>query len=278
MLLEYNVILTINLQTNNILTCCFGASAIKGALPMVKKKAKTIGELIFGIHPVIELLKAKKRKLISIYTTKPTPKGFKHIEQVLPKYPVPTQYVTRDVLHRMAGTTDHQGVVAWVQPFGYRKKFFDPQKEPFVIMLDGIQDPRNLGAILRSAYCTGVDGVILPKKGTAPLTATAMKASAGLAEHLAIMVVPSVQSAVQELKQAGYTLYLATFDGKDATACEYKLPLCAVIGSEEVGVSSSILQSGVHVTLPQRTEDISYNASVAAGILFFTIAKQKQKI
>lgn len=246
---------------------------------MVKKKSKkTIGELIFGIHPVVELLKAKKRKLISLYTTKPTPKGFKQIERVLPKYPVPIQYVARDVLHRMAGTTDHQGIVAWVQPFGYRKKFFDPQKEPFLVMLDGIQDPRNLGAILRSAYCTGVDGVILPKKGTAPLTAAAIKASAGLAEHLAITVVSSVQAAVQELKQAGYTLYLATFDGKNATACDYQLPLCAVIGNEEVGVSSSILQSGVHVTLPQRTTDISYNASVAAGILCFTIASKVEKL
>ncbi len=245
---------------------------------MIKKNKQTIGELIFGIHPVVELLKAKRRKLISIYTTKPTPKGFKDIESVWPKYKVPIQYVQREVLHRMAGTMDHQGMVAWVQPYAYRKKFFDPQKQKSIVMLDGIQDPRNLGAIIRSAYCTGFDGVILPKKGSSPLNAVAIKASAGLAEHMEVVVVPSAQAAVQELKRVGYNLYLATFDGENATMCDYQQPLCVVIGSEGVGISKSILNTGVHVTLPQRTADISYNASVAAGLLLFLISTKTGKI
>ena len=96
---------------------------------MIKKKDKeTKGELIFGIHPVVELLKAKRRKLISVYTTKPTPQAFGDIQRVWPKYPVPIQYVAREVLDRMVGTADHQSVVAWTQAFPFRKTFFDPKK------------------------------------------------------------------------------------------------------------------------------------------------------
>lgn len=239
---------------------------------MPKKDKKITGELIFGIHPLAELLKAKRRKLITIYTIKPLPKGWKQIEEHLPKYPVPIQYVARDVLHRMVGTTDHQGVVAWVQPFPFRKKFFDPKKQPNLLMLDGIQDPRNVGAILRSAYCTDIDGVLLIKKKAAPLNATVIKAAAGLSEYLEIFIAPSAEWAAQELKKFGYHIYLATFDGENATQYDYQKPFCLVIGSEAIGISKTIYQYGTHITLPQRSPDISYNASVAAGILLFLIA------
>jgi len=241
-------------------------------LIMAKKDKKITGELIFGIHPITELLKAKRRKLLTIYTIKPLPKGWKQIEECLPKYHVPIQYVARDVLHRMAGTTDHQGVIAWVQLFPFRKKFFDPKKQASLVMLDGIQDPRNVGAILRSAYCTGIDGVLLIKKKAAPLSPAAIKAAAGLSEYLEIFLAPSTEWAAQELKKHGYHLYLATFDGENATECNYKKPFCLVIGSESVGISKTIYQTGTHITLPQRSPDISYNASVAAGILLFLIA------
>jgi 23S rRNA (guanosine2251-2'-O)-methyltransferase len=246
---------------------------------MIKKKDKeTKGELIFGIHPVVELLKAKRRKLISVYTTKPTPQAFEEIQKVWPKYPVAIQYVTREVLDRMVGTTDHQSVVAWTQAFPYRKQFFDAKKHKFLVMIDGVQDPRNVGAILRSAYCTGVDGAIMIKRGGAQLTGTAIKSAAGLSAHLEIYMAQSASAAVLELKNAGYNLYLATFDGENAATCAYKNPLCAVIGGEGLGISKQILSSGTHVTLPQKTSDISYNASVAAGILLFLISAQQSKL
>ena len=87
-----------------------------------KEKAKQVSEIIYGVHPIIELLKAKRRKLISIYTTKPEPKAWEQIEKLMPKYPVPVQYVTRDVLQKLAGSQDHQGIVAWVQKFSFRIK------------------------------------------------------------------------------------------------------------------------------------------------------------
>lgn len=240
------------------------------------KTTKTVkaGELVFGVHAVLELLTVKRRKVISIYTTKPVIKAWSKIEKLLPKYPINIQYVSRDILSKIAGSSDHQGILAWAYPFAYRKKFFDPAKQPFLVMLDGIQDTRNVGAILRSAYCTGADGVIMLKKHGASLTAAALKASAGLAERLEIYMAPSPIAAIQELKKAGYMPYLATFDGKDATKVEFKRPMCLVIGSEAKGVSREIMRSGEKVTLPQRTEDISYNASVAAGILMFLAANK----
>jgi 23S rRNA (guanosine2251-2'-O)-methyltransferase len=245
---------------------------------MTKKTKAPVGELIYGMHPVIEALKAKRRKLISIYTTDPVPQSWDQVEKLMPKYPVNIQYVKRDVLTRMAGSPDHQGIIAWTQTFPLRTKPFDPAKQPFLLMLDSIQDVGNLGAILRSAYCAGVDGVVLCKKNAAPLSAAAFKASAGLAEHLEIYVAASPHAAVQELKQAGYQLYMAAFGGENALKCEYKTPLCLVIGSEGLGITKSIINQGTQVTLPQRSSDISYNASVAAGILLLLVGNQIGKI
>ncbi len=242
------------------------------------KRESQAGDVVFGIHPIIELIKAKKRKLLTIYMAKPEPKAWPQIEKLLPRYPVPIQYVPREVLHRIAGTTDHQGIVAYAQPFIFRKKFFDPEKEPLLVMLDGVQDVHNVGAILRSVYCTGFDGVLLTKKQAAPISGAVLKASAGLAEHVSIYEAPSAYAAVQELKKAGYTVYLSMFDGSSAATYDYQKPLCLVIGGEAFGISKDIASAGPHITLPQRTSDISYNASVAAGILLFLIATKMQKI
>ena len=245
---------------------------------MVKIKQKHT-EIVFGIHAILELLKAKQRSLTVLYTTKPQPKAWGQIEPYLPKR-TQIQYVKRDVLHRVAGTTDHQGIVAWATPFCYRTKFFSAQKEKFIVLLDGIQDPRNLGAIIRSAYCTGVDGIILPKKNSASLHATALKASAGLAEYMPIYRVPTAKAALIELEKEEYALYVSQLSpqAKPANKLNYKLPICLVIGSEATGVSKEMFNVGTSIILPQRTGDISYNVSVAAGILMFLVATQCNKL
>jgi 23S rRNA (guanosine2251-2'-O)-methyltransferase len=239
-----------------------------------KQKEQKI-ELIYGAHSIIECLKAGKRKLFSIYTTKHLPKSYKRVEPYLPKRIGNIQYVSRDVLDKMAGTIEHMGIIALVSPFKYSSKIFDSEKNKFILLLDGVSDVRNLGAILRSAYCTGVDGVVLCKKGGAPINAAAHKASAGLAEHLDISIVPSIEYATTELDKAGYNLYMAVLDnGKDATKITYKKPICLVVGSEEKGISKSVYNKGTLITLPQRSADISYNASVAAGILMFLLGQK----
>jgi 23S rRNA (guanosine2251-2'-O)-methyltransferase len=245
--------------------------------PQQTQKVPKGGELIYGIHPIIELLKAKRRKINSVYTTNPTPKAWDQIAALLPSY-VPVNYVTRESLFNIAQTTDHQGVVAWAQPFVFRRKFFEVTKQKNLVMLDGIQDSRNLGAIIRSAYCTNADGIIIINKGGAPLNASAIKSSAGLAEHVEIYQAPSAYVAAQELKKAGYTIYLATFKGESALTVNYQQPMCMVIGGEGFGISRDIFDMGIHVTLPQKTTEISYNASVAAGILLFLAATKNKTI
>ncbi len=244
---------------------------------MIKKSEKTQQQIIFGVHAILELLRAKKRTITTLYTTKPTPKVWDTIAPLLSRATT-IQYVTRDVLTRIAGTSDHQGIVAWATPFIATKTFFNPHTHKLLLMLDGIQDIRNMGAILRSAYCTNIDGVIITKKNSAPLSGAAFKASAGLAEHLTIYEAATAQTAVQELKKAGYNLYLATLAGENALCVPYQAPLCLIIGNEAKGISPDILAAGTCITIPQKTTDISYNASVAAGILLFLLATRIHKI
>ncbi|MEX2438037.1 MAG: RNA methyltransferase, partial [Candidatus Babeliales bacterium] len=212
------------------------------------------------------------------YTTRKTPKAWPSLQAILPPY-VTINYVEKAALDKLAGTPDHQSIVAWTAPFIIRKKFFDPAHQKFLVMLDGIQDPRNAGAIIRSAYCTGVDGVIVTASKSAPMNATVYKSSAGLAEHMDIYSASSAQAGILELKKAGYHIYISTLEkAQNAHEIQYQLPCCIVIGSEGTGVTRSILKDGTAIKLPQRTPDISYNASVAAGLLLFLVGTQNKII
>ncbi len=239
-----------------------------------RKKAKQ-KEILYGYHPIAEMLKARKRNPIVIYVSQKGSKSFDKLKPLLKGKKVPIYKVDKSKLSGIAGSPEHMGVVALVSPFRYRSKMFEPQKQRFILLLDGIQDVGNLGAILRSAYCTGVEGIILCRKGGALLTPAVFKASAGLAEHLDIYVTPTIQVAVEKLKAAGYFLYLTVVkDGKDATKVKYAAPLCLVIGNEATGITKNILNKGIKVTLPQRNSEISYNASVAAGIFLFLVSQK----
>jgi len=232
-------------------------------------------EVLYGAHAIIEMLKGKTRKLYSIYTLQNPSKGFNRTKKYLPKSVPNIQYVGRDVLDRMAGSTDHNGVVALVSPFKYQPTIFNPTTSPRILLLDAVQDVGNFGAILRSAYCTGIDGVVICQKQGAPMTPAVFKASAGLAEHLPIYQTSTLKQAITVLKNAGYNFYMAVLDGEDATTVEYTTPSCLVIGNEAIGISKDILSYGTSVTLPQKTSEISYNASVAAGILMFLMSMKK---
>lgn len=242
---------------------------------MALKKNEGSAELIYGVHPVLEVLRQKNRKVLELYTLKPEPKIWGQVKAVLPKYPVRVHAFTRQGLTEKLGTSDHQGIAALVQPYSYRKQFFSPDKEPFIMLLDGVEDVRNMGAIIRTAYCVGVNGIIITKKGGAPLNAAALKASAGLAERIAIYQAPSSSAALQLLKTAGYAIYVAALTKKpNAYTLSYKKPLCLVVGSEGTGVSPEMLKAGTVVMLPQVSDDVSYNVSVATGMLLATIAQR----
>jgi len=246
----------------------------QGFKEIMKSRNLKETELIYGVHPITEVLKQKKRKLYTLYTTSNTPEAFDEIQPLLAKG-CNIQYVDREILAKMSGTTDHQGLIARVQPYVYRKKMFDPAAEPILILLDSIQDPRNVGSIIRTAACTGVNGVIIPTRHASPLSATVHKAAAGLTERIAIMQTTSSGHALELLKKAGYTTYLTTVEGAPIHEMMFQKPLCLVIGNEGKGISKTLYHYGAQVSLPQSADDISYNASVAAGIFMFYVATNK---
>lgn len=253
-------------------------TAAAGRRPEKKSFQQPSNDIVYGVHGVLELLLAKRRKVSMVYTTKVEIKAWPKIQKLIPAY-VPIQYVTRDVLEKMSGSAEHQGILVVTVPFPFEKTIFDAAKYPFLVVLDGIQDVRNLGAIIRSAYCTGVDGIVLCGKNSAPLTPAAIKASAGLAEHARIFIAPTIGQAMVDLQANGYHIYLATLgSGENAYTTAYQGPAALVIGNEEMGVSKEILNRGTRILLPQRRADISYNASVAAGILLFLMGVQFKKI
>jgi len=244
----------------------------------INQNKKINSEVVFGAHPIIELLKAKKRKLYTIYTTNPKPKVWSKIVNILPKY-TNIISVTKNKLDSLSDNQEHQNLVGLASPFVIRKKFFSPSIHKFVLLLDNIQDTRNLGAILRSAYCTGVTGVILTTKNSAPITAATIKASAGLIEYLEVYQTNTAASAINLLKENKYNIFLATVDNsKSATSIKYELPICLVIGNEATGISKNILKSGQHITIPQVQSNVSYNASVAAGILLCLMSTETKLI
>jgi 23S rRNA (guanosine2251-2'-O)-methyltransferase len=243
-----------------------------------KKATPRFADFVYGVHACLELLTAKRRKISTVYTTKHEIKSWDKIKKLIPAY-TQIQIVDRDVLDKMTDFAQHQGIVIYAAPFPFEKTIFDPKTNPFIVVLDSVQDIGNLGAIIRSAYCAGVDGVVLCSKNSAPLTPAAIKSSAGLSEHTKIFIAPSIGFALQELKNKGYGLYIATLDGaENAATVQFKMPAALVIGNEESGVSKETLKLGTKILLPQRRADISYNASVAAGILMFLMAAQFKKI
>ncbi len=230
-------------------------------------------EVVYGAHPVIELLKANRRKVSHVYTLKPYPKAWQRISQVLHNKRIEVRIVDKPTLDRIAGCSDHMGVVALASPFVFKREFFTAEKHPQILLLDSIQDVKNLGAILRSAHCAGFKGVVLSKKGCAPITAATLKASAGLAHHLDIFLAPSLESALLAIKIQHYAVFMAVpHGGIDIRQVNPQKPLCLVIGNEETGIKKQLFAKGNLITLPQVNKDVSYNASVAAGILMFTLA------
>jgi 23S rRNA (guanosine2251-2'-O)-methyltransferase len=186
-------------------------------------------------------------------------------------------------LDAMCGGAAHQGVVALAAEVEYAdlQDILDAAagEPPFVLLADGVEDPHNLGALLRSALLCGAHGVVIPKRGAAAVTPVAMKASAGAAAHLPVARVANIGEAVRRLKQAGVFVYCADATGANALAQSLNGPIALVMGSEGNGVSPLVkkLCDGV-LALPvaaHATGVDSFNVSVAGGILMYEMYRQR---
>ena len=178
----------------------------------------------------------------------------------------------------------HQGMLAYVAAVAYRSvdDIFDLAsqrgEDPFIVILDGVTDPHNLGAIIRSAECAGAHGVILPERRAAGLGPAAAKAAAGALDCLPIARVKNLNRTIDELKERGVWVIGTAMDGEDALSADLIGPVALVIGSEGEGISHLTLQKCDRtLTLPMKGRIVSLNASVAAGILMYEIVRARVK-
>lgn len=188
-------------------------------------------------------------------------------------------------LDHMSGGQNHQGIAAIcaVKDFAQLEDIFllaeDRQEPPFVIVCDELEDPHNLGAILRTAECAGAHGVIIPKRRSVGLTYSVGKASAGAVEYVPVVRVSNLPDTLNRLKDQGLWIYAADMDGKLWCETDFSGPLALVIGSEGNGVGRLVKErSDFIVSLPVKGKINSLNASVAAGVICYEIARQRSGI
>ncbi|MGI6005338.1 MAG: 23S rRNA (guanosine(2251)-2'-O)-methyltransferase RlmB [Christensenellales bacterium] len=196
---------------------------------------------------------------------------------------VPVQSVERQRLDELCGSGLHQGVAAFVAAQAYAgvedilKRAAERGEDPFILILDGVEDPHNLGSILRTAECAGVHGVIIPKRRAVGLTPVVAKASSGAIEFIPVARVTNIARTVDELKQKNIWVACGVTDGEPYTSADLKGPLALVIGGEGEGVSHLVEQKcDFKLSVPMRGRISSLNASVAAAVLVYEAVRQRQ--
>jgi len=238
--------------------------------------------IIYGKNAILECLRANKA-VFAIYAhtaqqTKPS-----EILSLAHKAHIKVNFVDKATLNNLAKTEHHQGYVAEVEDFEYCEVediidcAHNKGQQPFVVMLDGVEDPHNLGSILRVCECAGVHGVIIPKYRACPINETVAKTSAGALGHIKIARVTNLNNTIKKLKQNGMWVYAVELGGQDIYKQNLKGDLCLVIGSEGDGISQLVKKNcdGV-LTLPMFGKVNSLNASVACGIAVFEAVRQRR--
>ncbi len=253
--------------------------------PFDKKDKDEINEecgTVYGRNPVNELLstgravdkifvkQGDREGFISVIVAKAAAKGITVCDADIRK------------LDRLALGGNHQGVVALtpgIDYFSIEDMIADAKEkgeDPFILMLDSIEDPHNLGAIIRSAECAGVHGIIIPKHRSATITPVVYKTAAGALEYMKIAKVTNLNQAVEKLKKLGLWVYGAEAGGELAGKCDLKGPICLVMGSEGQGISRALKENcDKIVSIPMYGRITSLNVSAAAAVLMYEIAGQR---
>lgn len=193
-------------------------------------------------------------------------------------------FVGKDRLSQLSETGKHQGVIAYAAAYEYAdiedmfKKAEEKGEDPFLILLDNIEDPHNLGAIIRTANLAGAHGVIIPKRRAAGLTATVAKTSAGALNYTPVAKVTNLAKTMEELKERGLWFVCADMGGESMYRLNLTGPIGLVIGNEGEGVGRLVKEKCDFVaSIPMKGEIDSLNASVAAGVLAYEIVRQRMK-
>lgn len=208
----------------------------------------------------------------------------KNLTREAVKMGIKVQYVDKHVLDEQSVTKKHQGIIAFASDYKYSTvedivNYAKAKKEDLlVLILDGVEDPHNLGSILRVAECAGAHGVIIPKNRAVPVNETAVKVSAGASERVKVAKVTNLNSTITELKKIGVFVYSADMDGEVMYKTNLKGNIAIVVGGEGTGVSALTRKnSDAIISIPMFGKINSLNASVSAGIVLYEAVRQRIK-
>ncbi len=243
------------------------------------------GRVIYGIHPVLESLQAERKLLDTILITegKEGPQ-LRTLKQLARQNAVPVQVRPREVLTRLAGTEHHQGVVGLPAESLYAswddlvRSIHAGTGLAQVLILDGIEDPQNLGSLIRTAEACGVKGIVIPKDRVAGLTPGAIKASAGAAAHVPVVQVTNLARALEDLKREGFWITGADPSGeKSIYEMNFDMNTGLVIGGEGKGIRPLILKKcDFVISIPMKGKVSSLNAAISGAVILFEILRQQE--
>jgi 23S rRNA (guanosine2251-2'-O)-methyltransferase len=239
-------------------------------------------EIIYGLNPVMEALRGTRRIFEVFVAGSTSDKRMEKLLKLAAERKVPVRQREKADLSRLCRTDHHQGVALKVEPFPYAElddvlERVKGTGQGLILVLDSVQDPHNLGALIRSAACAGADAVVIPKDRAAGVTAAAEKSSAGAAGTIPVAQVTNVTHALEELKKAGFWVYGADGSAR-STLFQQDLtgPVVLVIGSEGEGIRPLVRKAcDALVSIPMQGGVNSLNASVAGGILLFEVVRQR---
>lgn len=241
-------------------------------------------DYIFGIRPVIESIEAGKN-IDKVYVRRDV-KGnlVKELLEKAREYGVLIQRVPVEKLNRIT-MKNHQGVIAVISPVAYHDmeeqmiRLYEEGKTPLALLLDGVTDSRNFGAIARSADCAGVDFIVVPEHGSASVTSDAMKASAGALYHVPVCRERDIPTALKKLHENGYRVVGSSEKGaRNYTQVDFKVPVAIVMGAEDTGISNESLRLCDELAaIPVLGKIGSLNVSVAAGVMLYEAVRQRSE-
>ncbi len=255
----------------------------KKKYPSFPKKEKAPDNLLFGMRPVMEAIQAGREVERVLLKNGLDGVLFRELYALLEEKNIPVQYVPAEKLNSLT-QSNHQGVVAYVSLIAYADlenvvaTTFEKGETPLILLLDGVTDVRNFGAIARSAECAGVHALVVPAKGAAPVNADALKTSAGALNRIPVCRVPNLRTALYYLKDSGLKIVSATEKSKKSVYdFDFKCPTAIVMGAEDTGISEAVLKlSDERVCIPLQGEIASLNVSAAAAVVLFEAVRQRQ--
>jgi len=237
---------------------------------------------IFGIHAVLEAVYAGKDLDKVLVRRGAGSDLLKKLLGVLSKMEIPLQQVPVEKLNRITGK-NHQGVIAFLSEISYvdittlLPSIFEKGEDPLILLLDGVSDVRNFGAIARSAECAGVHAIVIPASGSAAINADAIKTSAGALHRIPVCRHRDLLTVMRFLRESGLRLFAATGKATDSLYdTDMTGPAGMILGSEDMGISPSLLKiADSWISIPMKGTIASLNVSVAAGVILFEVLRQR---